>query len=153
MAKSRDPLSSLLEASDRINQVSDELTRIISTLETALGRLNIGVPIWLPEPIEKEVDSESGQVYEERLGYDKADDKWGIYLCEDLNGETTASKRLKDANREQKLRAIEHLEPLISELAKKAEEKINRIDSAKEKVEALARKLGIKEKPGTEIPL
>lgn len=136
-------LQSLRSVSDQINRESDQLLRVIKAVEQSIGRLNIGIPVWLDRPILKEDDPQDHILYESRLSYAKADDKsWGLYVCHDVNGETQEMIRLADATREEKILAMEHLESLIEQLVKAAQQKANRISSAKAAAEEVLEELG-----------
>jgi hypothetical protein len=142
-SKIKDLLASLRETSGKINRESDELTSAIKEVEMAIGRLKLGIPVWLTKPIHSSFDAESGTHFDQDLGYAKCDEKsWGLYIQLNIDGEPHGTTRLSEARRDDKLLAIEHLESLIEALLKEAQKKADEISSARKKVKQIVEELG-----------
>ena len=108
-----------------LNKASDELTRVVSVLDEALQRLNVGLVVWV---LVVKWHDENGLAYEsEEVGYAKVNGIWGIAIRKMFGSEDSPDPdevrevwAFNDAPRELRLRAVEKLPDVVDELAKAA---------------------------------
>jgi hypothetical protein len=69
-------ISELAPLAQKINQKTDQINRTISTLNEKLGKLNLGIEVWLDsgepyphEPLEAEAWSDEGSMRSRSLSY------------------------------------------------------------------------------------
>jgi hypothetical protein len=114
-------LRKLHSLSQDLNEASDTLTTELTSVEAALNKLKLGVSAWVT--IRKE-DAGEGFTRAYTLGYYKLKGKWGLVvgeLVEEVyDGGDDDVIFLRDAPRELRMEAAEHLAELIDELAKNA---------------------------------
>src|ERR1700758_4564832 len=84
------PLRKLRSASNTLSRNSDELSRQIAVLESALNDRNLRVCAWIEEPIFREMEVITDNVehyaeihYAHRLGYDKYEGEWRLLVSTD----------------------------------------------------------------------
>lgn len=112
-------------AATRLNSVSDELSKSIDALDSALKRLNLGVPAWVK--IAGDFDANTGYFWARELGYARIGPKWGIALrtrdgdAGDPSHESVEEWLFGDAPRKLRLEAISKLPQLLEELVKQAD--------------------------------
>ena len=139
--------SKLTVAAKDLNKVSDELGKAISSIDSILQRLNLGVPTWTQ--IQGGEDPHSGMVYWSRdVGYAKIGNRWGIALCtregdySSPDEERCESWLFNDAPRWLRVEGIEKIPDLLEELIKNMEETTKKIkgkiDQAKQLADSLA---------------
>ncbi len=147
-------LDQLASLSKTLNEASDELSRQIAALESALNSYNLGVWAWVKEPILIETElsepDAKGQryecTYEHRVGYGKHNGKWGFVVdfSWDEDPEVSQLTFLRDASREIRLKAMDKipnlLEVLTHEVAIVTHEASRKAAEAKELSTALAKK-------------
>lgn len=123
-------LKELTAVSKSLNQASDELSRQISELESALRELNLGVSAFVPfskEPIEYKMDD--GKVYVDHcnqdVGYHRLNGKWGLIVSTwyDSNDDPDTVKQtfLREAPREIRLVAMDKIPDLLKALSEEAQ--------------------------------
>ena len=61
-----------------LNKASDELTRTVGILDTALKKINLGVTTWVA--FRNWSDEEGEERGSDQIGYAKVNGKWGIAL-------------------------------------------------------------------------
>ena len=152
--KAEAALKQLTSLSKNLNEASDELSRQIATVESALNALNLGTWAWVYEPTMTEAElsepDAKGQRYElnyvHTLGYGKHKGKWGLLVssCWDYDDENAEITPLRDAPREVRLKAIdkipELLEALVKEVAALTEEASKKASQARELASAISKK-------------
>ncbi len=171
MASIEEPLVLRVEASFRklsavasdLNFSSDELGKSISDLDSALKKLNLGIPAWVS--FRGNSDPNEGWYWSEDLGYAKVGGTWGIALRTvkgdgDPENETVETWLFNDGPRPFRLAAIEVIPKLLEKLSSEADETAKKIRlrlAEVQEVAAVVRKAA--EEPlkriiarGTEVP-
>lgn len=118
----------LSSAAASLNKATDELKEVVGSLDDALSRLNIGIPVWVQ--VVRWDDPENNGPYErEDLGFSKIDSIWRIGIRRVFgHDEDPTAITVKDiwwfndAPRDLRLRAVEKLPLLLDALAKSATE-------------------------------
>ena len=149
-AKLESSLSQIASLSKPLNEASDQLSKQLADIESALNSYELGIRAWLKDPlVSEEVESENAgwpilhDVY--RLGYDKYNRKWGLLVCSGIEefGEEYIGF-LRDAPREIRLKAVDKIPELVNllvqQLAKTTEEASKKAAQAEEIVAALSKK-------------
>ena len=146
-------LKQLSLLSKSLNEVSDELSRQISAIESALNEFKLGIWAWVGEPIltESELsdpDEQGNQIlfnYHHRLGYGKHQGKWGLLVSYSWEG-TDEEKvtPLRDAPRHVRMKATDRipdlLDVLTQEMSTITQEASKKASEAKELAAALNNK-------------
>src|SRR5947207_11054681 len=79
-AKLQTSYQNLSAAANTLNAASDKFSEAVSALDAALNHLSPGVTTWVT--VNNVGDEESPWVrYEERLGFAKTNNRWGLSLC------------------------------------------------------------------------
>ncbi|MEZ5351969.1 MAG: hypothetical protein R2762_04980 [Bryobacteraceae bacterium] len=105
----------LSAAASEPNKTSDELGNLVSDLDGALKRLNLGVSTWVM--IDRFEDSNSGTCHGISLGYDRINRQWGISI-QSYNGNSFAEDHeaeywhFNEAPRSIRLKAVERIPDL-----------------------------------------
>ena len=115
----------LASASQELNTVSNKLGTSISKVESALRRLNVGVPAWVTV---KSGHSDDGLFYDlEEVGYDKIRKDWCLAIRirsgheGDPDGESFEMWPFNEAPRQLRIGAAGTLPRLLDELTKQAQ--------------------------------
>ncbi|MGC1416632.1 MAG: hypothetical protein WA817_15205 [Candidatus Acidiferrum sp.] len=132
-----------------LNQASDDLTQIVTTVDSSLLRLNIGIAVWVE--ISKTFDESTPYLFEvEQLGYAKTEGNWGLTirrLTGSINNPDNSKVRdvwvFNDAPRRLRLRAVEKLPELIDELTKSAQRTAERLKKKLAETRAYAASIGL----------
>ena len=150
--------------SARINQASDSLSTTINQIEIKLCELRLGVEAWVHIETQQLCDDEghADGSADEFLGYAKYNGKWQLLTKarafkqtevilkdtpdENLVGVETKPFPLCQQNREQRVKALQHLPALLAELAKSAENTLSMIESQKAIAEAVVDELRLKKR-------
>jgi hypothetical protein len=146
-AKLKSSFNSLSVAAHNVNAASSALGNAITALNDALVRLNPGVEAWVTFCRWTEEDSQ-WTTEEERLGYAKTNNRWGISLARvtvdnsDSTETTQESWLFNDAPRSMRLRAIDDIPQLIEALSKEAERTAKRLAEGAEVALELAKSIG-----------
>jgi hypothetical protein len=141
--KSQLHFESLTESASALNKASDELTKVVGTLDEALKKLNVGLTVWVAFAGRGDQD-EPWSFDEDQIGYCKVSGKWGFALQriwgDNRRGEyhSDGPWLFNDAPREMRLKGVEKLSDVIRELAKAAFETTKRVQEKTEQVRALA---------------
>jgi hypothetical protein len=119
----------LSEVAVHLNTFSDELGKPIKVWETALKKLNLGVPAWV-------AISEGGEDpwwWDRGIGYIKLKDHWGVALRRRSGDYTHADHdeeevwAFNEAPRWMRIDGVGKLPDLLDALLKQAEETINKL--------------------------
>lgn len=120
-------LERLSSAAYSLNQLSDELTKQVCTIEETLNKLNLGVEAHVNGP--NLFESEDAlYTHWIRLGYGKLSGKWGLVveeLTEDVQNpdrDSCNSWAFKDAPRDFRMKVVDKIPALLEELCKKSVE-------------------------------
>jgi hypothetical protein len=134
----------LATAATNLNAVSDALGTVVAELDSALKKLNLGIPSWVSF-LGNPSDGPDYNYYQ--VGYDKVGGKWGIAVRRvwgnDFAPEREASEEwtFNDAPRWLRINAIDKIPDLIAELTKKTNETTiqlgNKLPKAKELATAI----------------
>jgi hypothetical protein len=144
IAKIQTHFQALSSAANSLNTASDELTKVVSVLDDALRKLNVGLPVWVTVSRWSD-DLRHG---EDQIGYCKIGAKWGIALCSSSNDEAGGEETLdglwlfNDAPRELRLAGIDKIPEVIEALGKEAFDATKRIQQKTEEVRELAGAIG-----------
>jgi len=128
-----------------LNTASDQLTQSVAALDDSIKRLNLGISSWY----QFEGDSnDDGAYWRKYIGYARVDNKWGIALRKTKGHHDFPELAdddqwlFKDAPRQLRIEAVEHIPAMIDSLIGDAERAIERITAktaeAKHLAEALA---------------
>lgn len=121
-------LKQLSLLSKSLNEASDELSKQISAIESALNQYKLGVWVWVKKPILTETEisdpDDQGRRYEYnfdyQLGYGKHKGRWGLLVShgwEADDGTDTKIMFLRDAPREIRIKAMDRIPNLLDDLA------------------------------------
>ncbi len=150
------PLKQLASLSKSLNQASDQLSKQITEIESALNSFKLGVSVWVEvKRVPETYFPKDGPIHTltrvEQLGYGKHNGKWGLlvrsfaeeFVDVDYPGEREATF-LRDASRDARLAAIDKIPELLAALsetsARVTDEVLKKAASAKEITAALTRK-------------
>ncbi len=123
-------LKELTAVSNSLNQVSDQLSRQIAELESALRELNLGVTAFVTFSKEQiEYKMEDGKVYVDHcnqdVGYGRLNGKWGLMVLTwyDSSDDSDSMKEtfLREAPREIRLAAMDKIPELLKALSEQAQ--------------------------------
>jgi hypothetical protein len=126
LAKLQNSYRNLTTASNNLNTASDKLGEAVSSLDEAINTLSPGVTAWITIS-SGTPDDEPWMSYEERLGFAKTNNRWGLSLSKvdvdkQENEENTTDVWLfNDAPRNLRLRAIDYVPDLMEALADEAQ--------------------------------
>ena len=125
-------LKQLSVLSKSLNEASDELSKQISAIESALNQFKLGIWVWVHEPLlietERSDPDENGKQFEynyyHQLGYGKHNEKWGLLVSYYWEGSDENMKIvfLRDASRELRIKAIGKIPALLDVLAENMSE-------------------------------
>jgi prefoldin subunit 5 len=156
-AKVQTNFQSLSAVASSLNAASDELTRVVGTLDEALKKLNLGLTVWVA--FEDRSDENDPSQYDvDQIGYCRVSDKWGISLRHiwgheafDVHNED-GPWLFTNGPRELRLRSVDKMADLIEALSKEASATTKKIQDKTKEVGELARaigKVGNEAKPNT----
>jgi len=139
-----DSFTRLSSAAKDLNTVSDELGKSISSIDSVLQMLNLGVPTWVQ--IDGGTNEHHGgdAFWSRDLGYAKVGSRWGIALRTQegcvYDPELTESESwlFNDAPRWLRVRGIHRIPDLLEELIKNTKETSQKIKSTIDEANALA---------------
>lgn len=146
-------LKQLSSLSKSLNEASDELSKQISAIESALNEFKLGIWAWVKEPVLSESElsdpDEKGLQflfnYHHRLGYGKHKGKWGLLVSHGWEeGDEEQVVFLRDASRDVRIRAMSKIPDLLDVLAQEmsalTQEASKKAAEAKELAAALSNK-------------
>lgn len=140
----------LASAAKNLNKASDELGNAIQAIDSALQRLNLGVPTWVT--IQGGEDPYTGNYWSRDLGYARVGKKWGIALCtregnyNNPDEENVEQWLFSDAPRWLRVDGIMRIPDLLQELVKQANETTSKIKSKTTEANQLAEMIAQAEK-------
>jgi hypothetical protein len=121
--KAQASFQALSSVASSLNKASNELAGVVSVLDEALKKLNVGLTVW----VTVRSRSDEPQDYDDdQIGYDKINGKWGIALRHiwgnyDFDRHNQDGPWLfNDAPRELRLQCLEKIPELIDALNKEA---------------------------------
>lgn len=141
-AKLQNSLKELAASADNLNTLSDQLTKQVTEVESALNKMGIG----LTASVKTETWSdERGEQYDIwRLCYEKHQSKWGLTI-EHLWGlegfddsQESETWPFKDAPREHRLNSVEKIPDLIDALVAKSKDFASDISASTNYAQGLA---------------
>src|SRR5216683_2183308 len=114
-------LKQLSSLSKSLNEASDELSKQISAIESALNEFKLGIWAWVKEPVLTESElsdsDEKGTKYllnfDYQLGYGKHKGKWGLLIS--YGWEATDEQEimfLRDAPRHVRIKSMDRIPDL-----------------------------------------
>lgn len=123
----------LSTAASTLNAESDQLTKQVAELDSALKPLNVGLVCWIDLP-GGWTSPDHSESYSEQVGYAKVGGKWGISIrtvkCWEFAEESKVEEyAFNDAPRRLRLAAVDYIPELLEalvEAAAKATERISR---------------------------
>jgi hypothetical protein len=144
IAKLQTDFQNLSEIASALNTASDHLTRSVAVLDEALKRLNIGLAVWVNFAI-REVDVNEPMLYDiDQIGYYKVNGTWGLAIRHIWGDEGADWEKeegpwlFNDASRELRVRAVDKIPEVITELTKVTLQTTKRVQEKTEKVVELA---------------
>ncbi len=148
---------SLSAVASSLNTASDELTRVIGTLDEALKKLNLGLTVWVTFA-DRSDENDPSRYDVDQIGYCRVSDKWGISLRHIWGHEAFDAHNedgpwlFTNGPRELRLRSVDKIADLIEALSKEASATTKKIQEKTKEVGELARaigKVGNEPKPNT----
>ncbi len=130
-AKLESSLNQIASLSKTLNETSDQLSKSIAEVESALNRYALGIWAWIDEPLAEEevqghTDSAADVFHQvQRLGYGKHRGTWGLLVAsgiEEFWPDNVKTTFLREAPREIRLQAIAKFPQLLQDLAKRLAE-------------------------------
>jgi len=151
----------LSSVASSLNTASDALTKVVTSLDEALKRLNAGVTAWVTFRSHVEPNSDSETYDEDQIGYCKIRGTWGISLrhiwgnsgWEEHNSD--GPWLFNDAPRDLRLHSVDKIPELIEALAKEASETAKQVRESTQRASALAgaiERIVMAEKTGVRLP-
>lgn len=140
-SRNRVDFRALSSASSSLNTVSNELTKVVGTLDEGLGRLNIGLTAWVPFQFR---EWDGSPVDHDEIGYTKVNGRWGIALRRVWAGEDPDIVNIdgpwlfNDAPRDMRLASVDAIPKVIEALHKDAINTAKRIQEKTKKVREFA---------------
>lgn len=135
-------LSSLASS---LNAASDEFIRVVTTLDEALGRLNVGLTVWVTF---RNGDVPSPYYDRDQIGYCKVNGKWGIALRHIWRDRAFGDQKregpwlFNDAPRGLRLEGVDKLPDVVQALGEAASDLTNKLQEKTRQVRELANAIG-----------
>ena len=148
-------IAELSPLAKQVNQKTDEINRVISTLNDKLAKLNLGIEVWLDHPRNALAvsDWEDEATHRERtfwfFGYDRLGDKWQLAVkevTEELtieDGEENVEEvnpkffPLLSASRTLRLAALEQIPRLLDQMKEEGKKLLETVSAAEKLAESL----------------
>ena len=141
----------------QLNEKTDQINKILATVNRKLAKLNLGVTVWLDETLPaapcRWIEDENGVRCRDAfyLGYGRLDDKWGLLVknvTEEIKLDREGREYIEEigpvrkasvlnGTRNARLAALEQLPELLGVLKGKGERLLKLIDDAEETAQAL----------------
>lgn len=133
-------LRKLASISQNLNVVSDKLTEELTSVESALKKLKLGVTAWV-DLFKEELPG--GEEAVTSLGYSKHSGKWGLFIFECISGLEPDGQitPLREASRDLRVDAAEKIADLIEKLAEEASETTVKIAKRADELKKIAKDL------------
>ena len=158
IAKVQTRFQELSTLASSLNTASDELTKVVGTLDEALKKLNIGLTVWVPFRFRG--DGSDPEVYDQdEIGYAKVSGIWGVALRNIWGNESFGDYHeagpwlFKDAPRELRLAAADKIPELIEALATGASATTKEVEEKTKQVRELAEAIDEVANAGTPLSL
>jgi hypothetical protein len=127
-----------------LNAASDALTKVVSTLDESLKKLNIGITAWVTFRRRVDANGDPDDYDEDQIGYCKIRGTWGIALrrtwgntnWEDSNYD--GPWLFNDAPRDMRVIGVDKIPKLIEALSERASETTKEVLEKTEEVRKLA---------------
>jgi hypothetical protein len=119
------------EAASKLDEATDALNELIDEAEKAIAELRLGVPGRVTfEAIE---DDQTGLTYCRDLLFWKEDKVWRLMVASGTEGDPEDDCiPLRNASRDVRLRAVDHLARLVDNMIETAETEVTEVESAKQ---------------------
>jgi methyl-accepting chemotaxis protein len=135
--------AALSSVATELNTASNKLTEIVTVLDEALRKLNVGLSVWVTFR-SRDDDSNPERYDNDQIGYCKIQGIWGIALRRiwgsqmwgDFNSD--GPWLFNDASRDLRLRGVDKIPELIEALGKEASDFTNRLHKTTQEVHELA---------------
>ena len=130
----------LAASADSLNAKSDEFSKQVAVLDSALKKLNLGIAAW--QRIRGGEDR-NGNYWSEDVGYAKINGKWGLAIRE-RRGNTNADSEeneewlFNDAPRTLRISAVDQMSGLLDKLVASAGKTARKIDEKTAQAKSLA---------------
>jgi prefoldin subunit 5 len=127
-----------------LNSASDELTKVVSILDEALKKLNVGLTAWVAFRVRQDDEHGSGNYDLDQIGYCKVNGKWGIALRRiwgNANFDADHAEGpwlFNDAPRDMRLYAVDKIPELIDALNNAASETTMKVQEKTLEIRKLA---------------
>lgn len=134
----------LATVASSLNSASDELTKVVSILDEALKKLNVGLIAWVAFRVRQDDEHGSGNYDLDQIGYCKVNGKWGIALRRiwgNANFDADHAEGpwlFNDAPREMRLYAVDKIPELIEALSNEASETTMKVQEKTLEIRKLA---------------
>jgi len=154
IAKIQSHFQTLSAEAKLLNQASDELTNVVGILDDTLGKLNLGLSVWvLITTWTDDIDispsagitvSPVNRYSKDEIGYSKVSGKWGIALRrvngDDMSGdeEVEGPWLFHDAPRQLRLSSVDKIPELVQKLSEEASDAAKKIQKKAQEVRELA---------------
>jgi hypothetical protein len=152
-------LKDLKPLAKKLNTKTDELTASLRTVEDSLNEMGLGIETRLAQALTtgpktfRPLGAEGARAHAEyiytstHLGYGRHGDRWALVvhsvtnlgirdqysnIVEDEEQEDENPKPLLQASRAIRIKAVEHIEPLIEQLQKEAQTSLEKIEKARQ---------------------
>lgn len=135
-AKLNAQLQQLTKASEKVNELTDELNRHVSDIEANVNRLTLGISVDVV--VSTSSDEEGFRTQEIIIAYGKVGNRWGIFIkkeVEDLRFPDPDNIDIDvwpfhEAPRDLRLKSVGYIPNLLDALIKKSEEIQSQIQDA-----------------------
>jgi hypothetical protein len=143
-------LSDLSQTAKTLNQESDSINELIGRFEDMLEKTNLGLEVWLTDPLESvpwtEEDQHTGETIgrgsnDIQLGFAKFRDKWQLVtrhatyrrsgISWELSSSSQPHKALREESRERRIAALERFPALAQQMKQAADTAVQTIQRAK----------------------
>jgi methyl-accepting chemotaxis protein len=123
-----------------LNAASDELTKVVGSLDEALKKLNVGLTVWVPFRFREHPQADWYD--RDQIGYTKVQGTWGLALRHIWGDEEDHHEDgpwlFKDAPRELRIECLDELPEVIEQLATSATATTKRVQEKAKQVRELA---------------
>jgi hypothetical protein len=144
ITKLQTDFQNLSETASALNVASDYLSRGVAVLDEALKKLNVGLTVWVTFA-SRDVDENEPGLYDlDQIGYCKVNGSWGLAIRHIWGDESAQWEKeegpwaFNDVPRELRLRAVDKISEVITELNRAAIQTTKRVQEKTERVLELA---------------
>jgi hypothetical protein len=136
--------AALSSVASSLNEASDELTKVVTVLNEALKKLNVGLNAWVTFRTRGN-DNQNPEAFDlDQIGYCKVNGAWGIALRHIWGNpiwdeyDAEGPWLFNDAPRELRLHGVDGIPQLIEELGKEASDTTKKVHEKTQEVRELA---------------